>query len=284
MVKLTYGHGWVTDCDDPTGPSGTWAKTENGQTLAALTVINDDVFDIEATGSAGNKIGHYSNPTALGLSSLVYTKILFRYKCSNANVKAKIELAFAEGLPNQVVLAETNETTWHKGSVTVTTSKTIDHVLLFCNAAVGHVYYDFVLICMGEFEFPNAAAHNLRANPRNASLVPPGKVGDHNQNLGCDPAMVMFTCDLSVGTNTLSWKRTLPADTIDGEVFMDISHNAKSEPFQWLEMDDKEFKVVLDDMEFQMIEGKLQLVLTLKEYSRGNANDEYYYERWGTNL
>jgi hypothetical protein len=283
MVKITYGHGWVTDCDDPTGPSGTWAKTEDGQTLAALAVVNDDVFDIEATASIGNKLGKYENPTNMGLSSDVYTKCLFRYKCSSGSMLAKIVLTFSDAT-SQTVLAAISETTWHKGSVTITAAKTIDHVGLFCNGDVGHVYYDFVLICQNEFEFPNAAAHNLRANPRNASLVPPGKVGDHNQNLGSEPAMVMFTCDLSVGTNTLSWKRTLPADTIDGEVFLDISHNAKSEPFQWLEMDDKEFKVVLDDMEFQMIEGKLQLVLTLKEYSRGNANDEYYYERWGTNL
>jgi hypothetical protein len=283
MVKMTYGHGWVTDCDDTTGPSGTWTKTEDGQTLAALAVLNDDVFDIEATGSAGNKIGKYENPTNMALSSDVYTKCLFRYKCSSGSMLAKIVLTFSDAT-TQTVLAAISETTWHKGSVTITAGKTIDHVGLFCNGDVGHVYYDFVLICQNEFEFPNASAHNFRANPRNAALVPPGKVGDHNQNLGCEPAMVTFTCDLSVGTNTLTWKRTLPVDTIDGEVFMDMSHNAKSEPFQWLEMDDKQFKVVLDDMEFQMIEGKLQVVLTLREYSRGNANDETYDERWGINL
>jgi hypothetical protein len=261
-------------------------KTQDGQTLSAIAVVLDDIYDIEATASTGNKVGYYSYPDEggannLALSSTAFTKIRYRFHCGSGSVKAKIVLVFSDAT-TQTILAETNSLLWKTGVVSITTAKTIDHIRLYCNAATGHVYYDFVLIYKDDFTIPNTAhAENFKPQGRYGQLEVLGAQGDTNQNLGTHSAIVDMHCVLDVG----NWLRA--GDTLPGQVFLDIVHNSVLEPFQWLSLGAQvaQFKVILDMPDFQYAtqESKAThtLNLTFREYRRAPANVEGYDERWG---
>jgi len=295
--SITYGHAFLDDCG--VDLMSLYAKTEDGQTLQALETIDDDYYKLGVTGSIGNKIGFWSYPDEggsdeLALSSTAYPFIIIRYKTNSSSIKAKVELVFhAGGSGSQVVLAETSSLTWKTVVVAITPSETIDHLRLYANGATGIVYYEFILICKGQFQIPNTAnGFDFDPAPRYAEYIVPGAVGNERDCMGAEPAIVTMNCDLDIDTGSIgdvgNWLRT--GDLMKGQVFVDISHNAKSEPFQWIDLGDlvAQFKVTLDKPGFSRrtnrSEANHTLDLIFSEYRRGRANDETYIERFGLDL
>jgi len=243
--------------------------------------VYDDYFKLNITSSTGNKT-YNIYASAGSLSPSVYTKLVYRYKTSDTNIKAKIVAQFNDG--SQTVLSESSSTTWVTGSATLDTDKgSLLWIRLYANQATGQVYYDFVLVCKGIFTFPNCG-YGLEFTPpaRYAMLEIPSRVGDITQNLGSPSATVTIGCNLDVG----DWKRS--GDYVDGEVFLDIAHNSSSEPFQWLDTGTEQFKATLDTPVFRREadgnSARRILELTFREYRRSSASNESYVERFGLNL
>lgn len=272
-VKISYGHGRLYDGKE--SELSLFTKVENGQTLAALASVKDDVFDIEATVSVGSKVGYYYNTANLGLSTTSFKKIRVRYKCSNGSVMAGVMVVFSDAV-TQVILNNTNSTTWKVISATLTTGKTLDHIELFCNEAVGHVYYDFALVYKDDFTLPNTRFSRRFSVPmRNARQQPPSMFGAVSQQLGSELAIVELQVDLDNGT----WTRA--GDSLPGQVFLDIAQNADVEDWQWLDLGDMvaQFRVMMDEPAWDYtVEHKLDLKLT--EYTRMDLADMTEIERW----
>ena len=277
-------------------------KTQDGQTLADIVVTEDDIYDIECTNSINNKIGFYSyydeaGASNIGLSSTAYPKIRYRYKTSSSSIKAKILIVFDSWNPGlteaqniaagnaQLILDNTSSTTWKTGVATITAGKTIDHVRLYANSAVGHVYYDFWMIYKGDFSLPNTKyGESFKPPVRLAPNESPGALGDEIQNLGNKSAIVDLGCDLDMGT----WLRA--GDTLRGQVFLDIAHNSPTESFQWIDLGDLvcQFKVIMSEPEWQNNasenEANASVHVVFYEYRRAPANSETVVERFGLDL
>lgn len=275
---ISYGHGFLDDCSSVTVTD--WSKVEDGQSLAALVVLNDDVFDAEATASAGNKKGYWDKVVS-NLNSTAYSKCRWRVKCGNASVKVGIRIVFDDAT-YQDILADMNTTTWKAGVGTITAAKTINHVRFFVDNAAGHVYVDFILMYKGDFTIPNTADGFLfTPSGRYGLLEPPGMIGALSQPLGNELATVSMHCNLDLNT----WTRA--GDTFAGEVFLDIEHNCLTEPWQWLTFGHTgiQFKAILLTPQFteegHEAEVKHLLELQLREFRRSDASGETYSERFG---
>ena len=277
MVSLTYGHGKLYDFESVTG----WTEHEDGNTASFAT--DGDVTTITVTVSAGNKTYYMDNDDNLGLSTSTYTKILGRYKTSDTNIKAEVVLEFSDAA-TQTVLAETSSTTWQTFSATITTAKTLDHIRLHADQATGTVEYDFVLVYQADFTFPSNQPEEMTFNPcppRIAFLDVPGRSGDITQGLATHSSTVDMICDLDIGT----WTRASnPADYIKGEVFIDIAHNLKDEPWQWFDSEYEQFKATLTDCRFVRRGDRHLLYVTFTEYRLGSAAAEEWYDRFGLKL
>lgn len=298
-VTISYGHAICDDCTEVY--SGSYVKTEDGQTGVTLTVSDDDIYDIEATGSGGNHVAFYSYPdeagAGMGHSSTVYTKIRFRYKAGGSTMRAKILLIFSTWDPGlteaqnvaagnaQIVLAECAPLVWTTGVATITPGKLIDHIRLYCNNAIGHVYYEFWMIYKNDFSLPNTKYGSTFIAPgRLATNESIGAEGDEIQNLGTKSAILDVSCDLDIGT----WTRT--GDTMRGQIFLEIQHKSATEPFQWLDTGEHvcQFKALLDSPEWQnnASEGEAAHVLHIvfREFRQSPANSETVEERFGLAL
>jgi hypothetical protein len=281
-VTISYGHTWLDDCTEDS--VGDWASVEDGQTLEDFVVLKDDVFDAEASASIGNKKGYWDTNVS-NLESTAYAKFRWRVKCSNASIKVGITLVFDDATV-QDILADVNTTVWKAGSGNIIAGKTIIHVRFWVDAAIGHVYIDFMMVYKGDFNFPNTGRGiSFMGQGRFARPAPPGASGAETENLGSELAEIIAECDLDLGT----WTRA--GDVVPGQVFFDIMHNSKTEDFQWLDTGElaAQFKCTLEkhDLhnEVQGNNDTRHLVqLTIYEYRRGPANDETEVERWGLNL
>jgi len=257
-----------------------WTEDEDGN-VGTFTSVYDDYFKLDITSSTGNKT-YYIRASVGALSPAVYTTLVYRYKTSNTNIKAKILAIFQSG--SHGILPESSSTTWVTGSATLPTELgNLLSIKLYANQATGQVYYDFVLVCKGIFTFPNCGyGLEFTPSPRYARLEIPSRDGDITQNLGSRDAMVTVGCDLDVG----DWKRS--GDYVDGEVFLDIAHNSSSEPWQWLDTGTERFKATLDTPVFRREANgnsvRRILDLTFREYRRSSASHESYVERFGLNL
>jgi hypothetical protein len=280
-ITLSYGHIFLDDCVDLTS----WDTTAGAGFTA--TVDSESFFAFNL-GTSQTKYWSYpaeGGASNLTISSSVYPKIKFQYKCSNANVKAKVELVFSDA-STQVVMAATNSTVLTTVTATITASKTIDHVRLYAQDAVGIVYYDFVTIYQGDFPIPNVRyGITPRFNSKNVIQGMPGMGGNFSQNLGSDLAEYTFGCDCTKGV----WTRTLPNDEVIGEVFLDIIHNSVTQQWVWLTTPIETFKVELVDLQMPRLSNLNQmdwrLNFTLREYRDSDANctHETYRTRWGLN-
>jgi hypothetical protein len=253
-----------------------WKIVEDGQTLDTPTCENGDILALTASGTGGNADGYLQNFTDIDISTAIYTKIYWRYKCSNATVKAQIVVEFSD-TNTQTVLSEANSTSWTTGSATLTTSKTLDHIRLHANADTGTVYYDYVLVCKGAFTFPNAESITVVPSSDLIRTAYPARVGRAPQTMGADDTKILMTCDLDSGT----WTRT--ADTIAGEVFYEINHEGSiNEEWQLLTTGHgQELKVRLETPQFTYGNDRHLLALTFYEYRLGGAQEESYAERYG---
>jgi len=268
---ITYGHGKLYDFDTVSG----WTEHEDGQT-GSFSVSNNDMVDIYITGTGGNAEYYIDNNVNLGLMTLTHKYIRYRYRTSDTNIKAKIVVEFNDAT-TQEILADASSTTWVTGVLALTTLKTVDHIRLYADHAVGHVYYDYVLIYEDTFTFPNAESITVLPSTDLARTAYAGRVGRAPQTMGADDTKILINVDLDAG----DWKRT--GDTIAGEVFFDIAHNGSvDEAWQWLTTGHGHaFKARLETPQFIYSNNRHLLTLTLYEYRLGSADDETYKERFG---
>ncbi len=219
------------------------------------------------------------------------------FKVGVAQMRAKIVIVFSTWNPalseadnlaagnGQLILNDGVSLTWKSAAVALNAGKLIDHIRLYCNNAVGHVYFDFVLIYKGDFTLPNTK-YGLSFKPpcRVAENEAPGASGDELQNLGSKSAIVDIGCDLDMGT----W--IVGSDTMPGQVFLDIAHNSATEDFQWIDLGPlvAQFKVLMREPEWQNVAGESEansmLHLVFLEYRRSPANNETVVERFGLDL
>jgi hypothetical protein len=242
--------------------------------------LHGDWAHLNINVSAGNKNYYIKNNTDLELSEDTYTKIYWRYICGNGSINARIVLEF-DNAQTQEVLAETNSTTWSVGSATIQSaagSRELDHIYLYANDATGDVYYDFILVCKGAFTFPNIVSIRPRYRGRSVELDVPGKGGDTDQNLATKDTLYDLTCDLSVGT----WTRT--GDNKDGDVFRDIHHERHDEPWQWFDWEEEQIKAKLLDFTLPKGGGEEIASFSFKEKNVCTRNNEFWYQRFGTDL
>ena len=287
MTSITYGHGFLTDCEDTTG----WTeKSSPTLTDTALTVLHDDWFQLTGTATDANQLTYWEYDVT-DISSDVYRKFKIRAKTSTAatGLQAYATLEFTSG--NQVILPLTFSTTWTVVSGTITSGKTIDKVRLQAHSDAAcsgeYVLYDYLLLYKDDFPFPNVA-YGLNFTPpvRQAFLSIPGRGGDLTQQLGTSSATVTASCDLDIGT----WTITPQGQTfhVPAQVFMDIAHNSGTEPWQWLDTGQEQFKVTVDQPAFRrVITGNTSthvLDLAFHEYPRSSASNQTCVERFGLNL
>jgi len=295
---ITYGHGFLTDCNDATGWTKFLVNMTDPQT--SLTVDKDDIFILEGVCDSSYDEYVYYLKDIPNISSNVYTTYLVRWKTSVASngLGAKVRLIFTSG--NQDIIGATApefSTSWKLSSGTITAGKTIDQIAIFADdypdtIATGtyQVYIDFIMLCKGLFTFPNTQFGSEFNPPPRCSLTPiPSRISDLTQNLGSPSATWTASCNLDISNATDDWKRpqnilSPKTDYVKGEVFFDIAHNSYQEPFQWLDTGKEQFKVTLDTLRFPERSDSHTLDLTFKEYSRSSKSNESYVERFGLNL
>lgn len=285
---VSYGEGFIYEGDRVAGGTeGTWAETEDGST-GTFVVDSESNIHINISAAAGNQLYHITNGTHLNLSSDIYTKIRYRYKTSGT-VKPKIELEFSDAT-GQVILDETASATWATGEVTITPTKTIDHIWLEANHGTGDVYYDFNQIYKGRFTFPNIVEMTPPLLVNDAVIDVPGRWGSIDQALGGKSMEVTTVHDLDIEPALLTWKRpqatTPKTDYNKIDVLLDLAHyGGINQLWHWLDLGDPtiQMKARLVSVESDY-KGESNLVrLTWREYRHGGAEGETAVERWMLN-
>jgi len=296
LTSVTYNHGFLTDCDDITG----WTENVSGMLAAeaTLTSLYGDWFKIDATfNDAGDEYCWYTYDfTDNGLSDILsnsYTHYVIRWRTSESSIGAGARCTLVFSVGNQEILTSTPQfsTTWKVNTGTITAAKTITGVKFYAddypNDASSNgdhsVYFDFLLLCKGKFTWPYVSdAIIFTPTPRVANIPIFGRLGDITQlgGSGLATARIMGTID-----NRAGWKRA--GDVIGGQVFYEIAHNKNSEPWQWLDTGDEQFKAVLKEPNLRRErDSKEQRVydLLFQEYRLSSASNESYIERYGLNL
>ena len=212
---------------------------------------------------------------------------------SSNGLGAKVVLVFTSG--TQTILGQSApefSTLWNVETDTITPGKTIDKIRLYADdypnsidSGTYYVYYDFILLHRNTFTFPQAGSEvRFTFPPRLPILEIPGASGDITQNLGTRLATVhMRASDMELHSG---WKRTSnPVDVIEGEILLDLWHNMKSEPWQWLDWDKGQMKVTLDgEPNLTYNEQGSGFDVDFREKRTASASEETYVERLGLNL
>ena len=238
---ITYGHGFLDDCEDTSDWStvGVVGINPGDYSIAAE---HDDIFKISALADGSGDEYVYYERDITNISSAVYTKFLIRWKTSAASngFGARVELVFTDG-STQFVLGSSApqfSITWNVTSGTITSGKTIDKVRLYADdypdslaSGTHYVYYDFILLCEGIFSFPYVHSIDpLHLSDRYADLAIPGRVGDIQQYLGMKSPLIKLSGDMEEGT----WG----GSKIEfGEFLYRIFHENYNDPWQWFTSD-----------------------------------------------
>lgn len=288
---ITHGKGWQDDCNSLT-PKYTWVEKGTGDgDLGSMMVENNDYFRIYVTAILGDKIYWWEYPDSaggdnIGIDSQTYTKAMFRYKCNNANIKAKIEVLMSAG-PPETILPETNTETLTVGTATITGGEgvDIDHVRLYANQAKGVVFYDWIMFYTDTYTFPNANLEFFEPDPVVPVLGIPFRGGGIIQNLGNEWAQVHITADMNKAKAGTSWGS--PA----GQYIDKICHEQPKDLWQWFTMPElgRAFRVyVSQKAKISLVKRKKELDLWLTEYKLGGTPPdpsfsitESYAERFG---
>jgi len=105
-----------------------------------------------------------------------------------------------------------------------------------------------------------------------------GRGGLSTQGLGTKDLDTEIICDMGVG----DWIRT--GDNQNGDVFWDIFHESHDEPWQWFDTEKKQYKAVLSHVDTPMGAGQETATLHVHENNVSTRNNEYWYQRFGTEL
>jgi len=278
-ATITHNHGFLEDCYDASAYGEHRTNMTDPQT--SLAVLYDDYFVLEGVcDSADDEEVHYSKDIT-PFNTSAFPKFFVRWKTSQAGngLGARVYLGFAEG-GGQWILGETQpqfNTSWTVTSGTLTAAKTVDSIAFYADdwpnsqaTGTSQTYYDFVLICQENFEFPNIS-EAVRTSGGNlyADIAIPGRVGEIVQYMGAELEQIQIIGDMSLGT----WSET---------DLLEILHKASSEPWQWFSCSkpQRNYKVTFRSFP-ENIQGKPKYIVNLKEYRRSDAVHETYSERFG---
>jgi hypothetical protein len=262
---ITHNQGYLFDCETITD----WGETEDGNTGSVTS--DGNILDVNISASAGNKTYYWDNDNDIDISMTTYDLAVFRYKTSDSSIKAEIVLEFDDAT-TQTLLAETSSTTWTWGTAVPTTGKTLDHVRFHADQATGHVYYDFILFCKGQFTFPAVSMREHLLLPESGvNLKIPGRVGNLFQNLGPDSPVITLEGDME------QWQTWNVGGTPTyGEPFYYIWQDSRSEPFQWFTSDLINCKVCNPRMEIWKEAGsktQRKFRIVFHKYSKTSGDD-----------
>ena len=115
----------------------------------------------------------------------------------------------------------------------------------------------------------------------------PRRTTDVDQPQGGGNIKFTLTCDLDRG----DWERPQDSDSktdvIPGQVFYGINHYSKTEPWQWLDTDKMQFKVMIESRFGWRRRGEKivrTIDITFTEFSAGDKSEESPEERFGFDL
>lgn len=259
VPTITWGHGFMTDCDDLTGYIEAVGGMAGAQ--ASLTVLLNDIFQVEGTcDDAGDEYCYYHYPDEggadnLSLSTNTYTRYAIRWKTSASSngLGATATAVFNDASTQQLVGATNPEfsTTWTVSSGTLTSSKTLDHIRLGADdypnsiaAGTFQVYYDFVLIFKDLFTFPTVQPGGVWFKPRQKIVQTeiPGRDGDVLERLGMKSPEIVVQGKVLSGE---SW------GSPDLEYLYYIVRD--TDLWQWFTSDPVDCKVMLKDFDLGQV-------------------------------
>jgi hypothetical protein len=278
--------------------AGTGAGASTGTFTTAHT-SDGDIFTLTITPTQTTDEYMYVEKNITNISTSVYTKYKVRWKTGwPDSIGLKVVLDFTAG--SQTIIGETSpefSTNWTVSSGIITPAKTIDKIKIYADdypntvaaGIAGHIYIDYILFYGNDFTFPNCETSRFEPNPKYATIPIPGRVGDDTQNLGSNSAQWHCVCNLDLSNATDDWKRpqgtlTPKDDYIAGQVFDEIAHRSYTEPWQWLDTGNRQFKVTMENPSFTYEGEKHTLDLLFTEKRRRCGSNETYVERFGLNL
>ena len=293
--SLTYGHGWLTDCDDKTD----WDKGDSADPLTdpSITVLHGDWFKIGGTTDSDNdEWVHYRKTIPGSLKTNTYKYVKIRWKTQYAQSEtyqylgARAIVYYTGGTPSsKFVVGETQpefSTTWQVTTAELHSDRTLSNIRFYADDypntgtnAESYVYFDFALFYTDTFMFPHVGIPGkVDFHPPNRFVdIPiPTRVTDVTQNLGAESATVNIVGDMELG----SW------GTPKGDKLLNILHNASSEPWQWFTCDEPKVNMKVTMRDFNPFyeagqDGKPRYSVLLKEYSLSCKSNESYAERFG---
>ena len=268
---LTYGHKYLDDCDSLTGWSADHAH-EDGQT-ATMTVLHGDIFNINVTVSAGNKICYYEY-NLNDFDCNIYPYLGIRYTTSSSTIKAKVVAVYTIG-PNKTVLAETDNTDWTVVFPTQTTGKIMDKIRIYANQDTGDVYFDFFLACRGIFTFPFVSELEQLTLENNLPVLDsPARLGQIPQYLGAKSPLILVSGLMDTNAD---W------GTPKGKYLMWTWFQAHSDSWQWYTSDLIDCKVTPQKLIISKIRDRRQRVYDffLKKYDLSSGDNESAGEYFG---
>lgn len=282
MPTLTYGHGYLTDCDDITG----WTENRTNMLAAdaVLSVLYNDIFQIKAVfndGPGTDEHCYYEYDLNPNIMSNTFTKFLLRYKTSegSAGAQAKAELVFTAG--TQTILDESYSTTWKVVAGDITPAKTIDKVRFYADDELNvtpngtyYVWYDFMLLHKGTFTFPFVNGSIFLTGPKESvEIAILCKDAGNIQHLGMESPRILI--EGTMDTN-VSW------GTPDGEYLYYILRD--HDVWQWLTSDLINCKVVVDQEGLRLgydknVAAQRIWTLPLKLYSQSSLGEVTWGEK-----
>jgi hypothetical protein len=290
---ISFGHGFLDDCNDITG----WTKTEAGL-AATLAVENGDYFKISGTcDSAANEYAYYEKDIT-DISTTLYPVLLVRWKTSEAanGLQARITAWYNDATFTDTVLGFS--TIWKTTIIDLAAVKTLDKIRIYADdnpntiaAGTFYVYFDFILVCQGIFTWPFVSdGINLDGWNNNQYLKILSKVGNQTQWISADDSTLQVAGDIdttgvdAAGVPVVGEGWHGRWTTHDAEAFYQILHYGFGDPWQWFTSDVASLKVTLDHLKIRQSksnENLLSYILDMHEYRLGSGSAETHLERFG---
>lgn len=293
--------------------AGSGAGTSIGTFVTTFT-SDGDVFTLSAGPTRTTDEYLYVERDITDLNTSVYTKYKVRWKTLSisSGLGVRVLAKFntydtAESFSQNVTDGDAQwlvgptvpvfSSTWTVASGSFTSAKTLDKICIFADdypdtTAAGTLvaYIDFILIYGNDFVFPNCESSTFEPRPKYAIIPIPGRTGDNTQNLGSNSAQFHCTCNLDLSNATDDWRRPqgnlikTGGDAIPGQIFDEIAHMSYTEPWQWLDTGNRQFKTTLEGPIFNYHGERHSVELTFTEMRQGSGSTETYIERFGLNL
>lgn len=297
-LKISYGHGWLTDCDDLTG----WnLYTQGGILNAAKACDYEDRFRLEGScrDLIDEKVYIEKDVLSLGISTTLYPTAISRWVTSQAAsaLGTQIQLLYSDATWQYLLSTVASDptpkfsTNFTRTITTLLPGKTISKIRFIAddypdgvgdpayNPVFSSISSDFLLICQGILTFPYVdEAYDVDLPQDHQPLIPIiSRMGDETQHLGQGLATVHAQGTMDSNN---AWKGV---NGVVGEALYSIKLRRHLEPFQWFEDGMHGFKVTPAEP-FQIMpttKAEAKYNINLVEYRHSCASHEQYYERLG---